>query len=442
MDEKSTSTSVAVFGKDFLKARTSAPKAVAGYRLVKELGRGGYGQVWLGEDIRGKKVAIKIYELDGETLRREVACLQALRDMSGTNERANCIEGVPGYMNHGQLKDGTFYLIEEYVPGDMLVEWCRRDGCDPREAEDLLVKILEVVETVHQTTKASLKIVHVHCDLKPANIIRTRGGKIVVLDFGSARKNRQVGSVTATVGSASYGYAAPEVYAGRSPTPASDVYSIGVIGFEMLIGDKFSDTEKYAHKFQLLEALDQSGGSRQLVEAIKKAVSDEVSQRFATPGEFLEFLCKPVIQEMGLGRVKKVMPFPEEVIPLWLRGHAWRVGAFYASLSVGCLLLGLAGAPLLLHMLRAISFKVPEAPMVNLWMLTTSIAVLVAAYLVFVRVILKGHHAKLRDVAQQAILHHRYDSAVQCYGAAATHGDKEASDMLTKLKTARARYGI
>jgi serine/threonine-protein kinase len=127
-------------------------------------------------------------------------------------------------------EDGSPYIVMEYVDGETLAELMAREGrLAPDRATDLLLQVCAGLEHAHA---AGL----VHRDIKPQNLLVRRDGVVKIADFGIARtveatRLTQVGTVLGTAQ-----YLAPEQAAGETVTPAADLYSLGVVGYELLSG--------------------------------------------------------------------------------------------------------------------------------------------------------------------------------------------------------------
>ncbi len=196
------------------------------YRLTAELGRGGMAVVYKALDQElGREVAIKL-------LREGYATDTAFLDRFQQEARAAASLAHPNVVAiYDTGRDGQlYYLVMEYVEGRSLKARLRPGVPLPVDkALDLAIQICAGVGAAH---RAGL----IHCDLKPQNILLTPDGRVKVVDFGiaralEARAEREAGVVWATPQ-----YAAPEQTQGHSLGPASDVYAIGVILYEMLTG--------------------------------------------------------------------------------------------------------------------------------------------------------------------------------------------------------------
>jgi len=202
------------------------------YRLVRELGSGGMGAVWLAERIDGlinRPVALK---LPHGVWRR-----------AGLAERMGREREILATLNHpniarlydaGVTAEGQPYLAIEYVEGQPIDAHCRDRQLDLRARLNLFSQVANAVAYAHGN-------LIVHRDLKPANILVTADGQVRLLDFGIA-KLLQEGQTKETQLTELSGraltpdYASPEQILGASLTIASDVYSLGVILYELLCG--------------------------------------------------------------------------------------------------------------------------------------------------------------------------------------------------------------
>ncbi len=197
------------------------------YQLLESLGMGGMALVYRALDINlQREVAIKLLRDD---LIHDPAFLD--RFLQEARSAANLshpnIVTIFDYGHHGE----DYFIVMEYVPGTDLKTLIRRMQRLPvGQALDLMAQIAEGVGYAH---RAGL----VHCDLKPQNILVTADGRAKITDFGISRALAaiQPGERSEVVWGSPQ-YFAPEQAAGFAPSTASDVYSLGVILFEMLTG--------------------------------------------------------------------------------------------------------------------------------------------------------------------------------------------------------------
>ena len=203
------------------------------YRIIREIGRGGMGAVFLAERSDGefkKNVALKIIRqtiVDAETeklFRRE-------RDILASLNHPNIAQLHDG----GVSETGEAFLAMEYVEGATLLEYADRQNLSIEEKLRLFLKICAAVAYAHRNLV-------IHRDLKPANILVTKDGEPKLLDFGLAKildENAADQNQTVTACRAfTPAYASPEQITGRKVTTVSDVYSLGVVFYELLAGEK------------------------------------------------------------------------------------------------------------------------------------------------------------------------------------------------------------
>lgn len=196
------------------------------YELVSRIAIGGMGEVWQASDtVIGRTVAIKILkdEYLGDPGFRERFRAEA-RHAALVNH-----EGIANVFDYGE-EDGKAYLVMELVPGEALSTILERERVLPPE------KVLSIVSqtalALHQAHQAGL----VHRDVKPGNLLITPDGEVKITDFGIARLADQVpltatGQVMGTVQ-----YLAPEQASGKPASPATDIYSLGIVAYEALAG--------------------------------------------------------------------------------------------------------------------------------------------------------------------------------------------------------------
>jgi serine/threonine protein kinase len=198
------------------------------YRLVRRLGQGGQGAVF--EAVRDdgrfeQRVAIKIvkWEMDSEPARRR---FRDERQMLAGLQHPYIARLLDG----GETPNGTPYLVMEFIDGRELIEGA--EGWNARRKLELFVKVAEAVGVAHRN-------LIVHRDLKPANILITQEGDPKLLDFGIAKLLDAGADRTQTLLRAlTPDYASPEQVRGLPISTASDVYSLGVVLYELLTGRK------------------------------------------------------------------------------------------------------------------------------------------------------------------------------------------------------------
>ncbi len=212
---------------------------VGPWRLLQEIGRGGMGVVWLAERADGvyqQHVAVKLLRrgLDSEAI---LARFSAERRILARLNHAN----IAGLIDGGMAANGRPYFAMEWVDGEPITRWCdsRRRSISRRLR--LFLRVLDAVQYAHRQ-------LIVHRDLKPPNILVTEAGEAKLLDFGIAKviDDEAGSSEPATLTRLGYRmltpeYAAPEQLRGEPVSTAADVYALGVLLYELLVGRRPSD---------------------------------------------------------------------------------------------------------------------------------------------------------------------------------------------------------
>lgn len=200
------------------------------YRIIREIGTGGMGSVFLAERDDGEfnmQVALKIVRAtvaDRVTTERFRQERQILAKLHHPN--------IAVLHDGGVNEKGEPFLAMEFVDGESLIDYCRNHNLSMREKLTLFVKVCSAVSYAHRNLV-------VHRDIKPANILVTSSGEPKLLDFGLAKIFVDGGENTQTVLRAfTPAYASPEQIKGGTITTASDIYSLGVVLYELLTGVK------------------------------------------------------------------------------------------------------------------------------------------------------------------------------------------------------------
>ncbi len=203
---------------------------VGPYRLTRPLGAGGMAEVWLAQRADGafkREVALKTPS--HVPWRQDLTARFAIeRDIVAALEHSH----IARFFDAGVSQDGRPYLALEYVAGKNLLAWANDHHLGIRERIGLFLQVLEAVQYAHD--KGVL-----HRDLKPGNVLVTDAGQVKLLDFGVARLMQRPAEadLTKLYGRAlTPGYASPEQLQGESIAAASDVYSLGVVLYELVSG--------------------------------------------------------------------------------------------------------------------------------------------------------------------------------------------------------------
>ncbi len=214
---------------------------VGPYKLIRELGEGGMGVVYLAtrEEPYRQRVALKLIRPEvyrDDTVRRFEVERQILARIRHPN--------VAQLYDGGTTPDGRPYLVMEYVEGEPIERYCETNRLAVADRLELFVQVCSAVHLAHQKLRV------VHRDLKPGNILVTTGGVPKLLDFGIAKlldddlgrpssaaspggRDREPARPTSVL---TPNYSSPEQLEGRHLTTASDIYSLGVLLYKLLTG--------------------------------------------------------------------------------------------------------------------------------------------------------------------------------------------------------------
>jgi serine/threonine protein kinase, bacterial len=262
------------------------------YRILETLGRGGFGETYLAEDLHlpsGRKCVLKqlkpIVEQPTiplwmkERFQREAAILEELGAAS---------EQIPQLYAYFSEQE-QFYLVQEWIEGETLAQkWQRQGNLSGAEVTRILAQILPVLEFIH-----SRKIVH--RDIKPENIILRKGDLLpVLIDFGAVKeamattvRHNSNSAFSAAIGTP--GYMSSEQAAGR-PLYSSDLYSLSLTAIFLLTGKSPQELEINPQTGEIIWQKYAQKIDRSLVEILTRAISFHPRDRFAQAGEMLAAL--------------------------------------------------------------------------------------------------------------------------------------------------------
>ena len=283
---------------------------LAGRYVVEEVvGSGGMAVVYRAWDRRKKRiVAIKVlrpeYEKDGEFVRRFSREAEAASKVSHDNIVNMYDVGIEG---------DTRYIVMEYVDGVTLKDMIREMGHLSSDAVVRMgIRILAAVDHAHKNGI-------VHRDIKPQNILVNKDGKIKVADFGIARLKAQQTTKIADAASSAMGsvhYISPEQAMGEVADEKSDLYSVGVVLYEMLTGSVPFDGDtavsvalKHVSEEPVSMRNFDPSISKALDEVVLRALKKDPAQRYQTAAEMAMDLRKALNQPTG-GFVKIIKPRP------------------------------------------------------------------------------------------------------------------------------------
>src|SRR6516165_10556021 len=256
------------------------------YRVLSRVGSGGMADVYLAEDqLLGRHVAVKLlhhhFAEDQEFVerfRREASSAAALSHPN-----------IVAIFDRGEWQ-GTYYIAMEYVAGRSLKTIVREQGAlNPATAIDIVVQILRATRFAHKRGV-------IHRDLKPHNVILDEEGRARVTDFGIARAGASDMTLTGSImGTAQY--LSPEQAQGLAVSTASDLYSVGVILYELLTGVvPFEGETAVAIAFKQVSAEPRPPSAvldsvpPALDEVVLRALAKDPSRRYADADEFITAL--------------------------------------------------------------------------------------------------------------------------------------------------------
>jgi serine/threonine-protein kinase len=198
------------------------------YELDSRIAIGGMGEVWEATDhVIGRTVAIKILK---DEYMGDPGFLERFRAEARHAALVNH-EGIASVFDYGE-ENGSAFLVMELVPGEALSTILERDGSLSTD------KTLDIVAQTSLALQAAHAAGLVHRDIKPGNLLITPDGRVKITDFGIARIADQVpltatGQVMGTVQ-----YLSPEQASGHPASPATDIYSLGIVAYESLAGKR------------------------------------------------------------------------------------------------------------------------------------------------------------------------------------------------------------
>ncbi len=250
------------------------------YKILQTLGSGGFGTVYLAEDTWiDKKVALKVPHKQGVDfgeLLREPRLLASLN-------HPNIVTILTA-----EKQENVFFIVMEFVAGETLEAIIAREGAlDLSRALDYTCQICNAIDHAHRHGI-------LHRDLRPSNVLVSDSGLVKVADFGTSRFLEIAAHGTTIIGSPPY--MAPEQFHGKAVF-ASDLYSLGITMFQMLVGDlpydtpSPSDLERLARgEFQISVRSKNPKIPKAINDVVFKAMSPEIPSRYQRASEVLDDL--------------------------------------------------------------------------------------------------------------------------------------------------------
>jgi hypothetical protein len=305
-----------------------ATRVLAGrYRLLERIDEGGAGEVWRARDERlSRDVAVKILGASADEAFRERFADEARRAASVSHPN------VVTVFDEG--RDGSdSFMVMEYVRGKTLRDVIAERGpLPPHESARIVAQVAAALDAAHEAGV-------IHCDVKPANVMLDEQGMAKLTDFGIARAARGPREHE-LIGTARY--IAPERVAGEAPTERSDIYSLGLVAYELLAGrPAYGEMETEDLLRQRLDGPAPSLRSARVgVPAgvdvvVRRALARDPQDRFSSAGGFARQLLAAA--ERGDDATGVLAPPPP--IPL-RRGRSWRIDSTVALLAIVLVLAG------------------------------------------------------------------------------------------------------
>jgi serine/threonine protein kinase len=265
----------------------SARRLIGRYRVIRVIGAGGFGQVFLAHDEDlDRDIAIKV---PVERVPAPPVDVESYLDEARILARLSHPNIVPVY-DVGRTENGRWYVVSKYMGGGDLAGWMSRGRATWATSVDL---VRQIAEALHYTHTKDL----FHRDIKPANILLDESGVPYLSDFGLALKDENVGQGIALVGTASY--MSPEQARGEGHLVdgRSDIFSLGIVLYELLTGRRpFRGSSREAVMKQIVDSeprpprqIDDSI-PRELERICMKAISKRASERYTTARDFADDL--------------------------------------------------------------------------------------------------------------------------------------------------------
>lgn len=289
-------------------------RVLGNYRLLRRLGSGGMGSVFLAERADGRferQVAVKLLNWDADDAAQRLRFESEQRLLGALDH-----PGIARLLDAGIAPEGRPYLVMEYVEGERLDLWIARVQPDLRQRLQLMLRLCDAVQHAHRH-------LIVHRDLKPSNVLVTADAAPCLLDFGIGRQLRNGSDRSTTqVPALTPGYAAPEQFRGGPVGTATDVFALGVMSFELCAGVR-PDGE-WLHQDEARRRMPRLADVAPTVSAdldavVAKAMQFDAGQRYAGVAQLADDLRRFLAHEPVSAR-------PDAAgyrARLWMRRHPW-----------------------------------------------------------------------------------------------------------------------
>jgi serine/threonine protein kinase len=274
--------------KDHQFGAGQEPLRLKGYRLTRKIGAGGMTEVYLAaRESDGLPVVLKVLEASGKAVSEHLSRFIQEYTLLSRIEHPNVIR----IYDQGFTDDHAYIAMEYFEQGDLRAEITT--GMDQQRVLAIVAQIAQALEAIHARGI-------IHRDLKPENIMRREGGSVSLADFGIAKSMLQAENMALTqtrhgdVVGTPY-YLSPEQAAGQPIGPQSDLYSLGVMMFEMLVGERPFRAETLdlllaRHMSAPTPALPDTHAALQPI--VERLMAKRPQERYPTPRDLLADLAR------------------------------------------------------------------------------------------------------------------------------------------------------
>lgn len=304
-------------------------KTISHYRILEKLGSGGMGDVYKAEDTKLKRtVALKFLPL--ELTRDEDARKRFVHEARAASalDHANI-----GYIHEINESDGHSYIAMAYYKGETLKDKIEQGPLPVDEAIDLAVQIARGLAKAHSKDI-------VHRDIKPANILLTEDGQVKIVDFGLAKLGGQTKLTKTGMTMGTIAYMSPEQTQGTNVDHRTDIWSLGIVLYEMLTGElPFKGEYEQAVLYSILNEEPEfisklrSDLPQEIETIVEKALAKKADDRFQTMEEMLGRL-QTLGEELKYGEQRKRSPIPR--LGRKQRRNLYRAVAVVLALVIAC----------------------------------------------------------------------------------------------------------
>lgn len=271
------------------------------YTILNQIGQGGFGITYKAHDtLFDRVVCIKELFLSGNSRREESLNItsQSVGDIEFSYFKMKFLQEAQKLANfkHENIvkvfeyfeANNTAYVVLEFVEGENLKDYVKeKKNLDESEALNIFLQLLNATKTIHEKN-------YLHRDIKPDNVLITPQGKVVLIDFGTAKfyDDKSVNCNTSTLVLLSHGYAPPEQYSNQNRKGKyTDIYALGATFYYMLTGKKpLQATDRTIKELKTVSKINQNVHSK-IEQMINKAMELNPSRRFQNVEE-LERLVK------------------------------------------------------------------------------------------------------------------------------------------------------